>query len=677
MAGPSRRAAASRAGSLLLLALVLAGAAPASSPRPAPAAPSVPTLIHHNARLALRENAPGEALRLWFLRSAVAWQTGRVSAHDTDMHTVAWASLGELGLCQDGLKRDRKGAGLWPVALHNQMVRTLGRKPRRPAAHPFQTLDVGRQQRFVAVNDVLSRDELETLRLAPGRCLLPWRMQVAAGELPWADRRDRDVAARVLRHLLEQAGETMHSERVRGQSVVAVRLFDLDLQLTALAAREARAAARRQASQGRVVGLGRPSVEALRATAPTTTLDPESPAAQVLRASVGWPVDEWMALAPDRRQLLFDQAWAHAADLDLDTDRLYIVAEGILDKQITAGDGAEVAAWIARRTAPPAADARAAPATDPATDPAAADRQRAVWAGERGARLLGLGPEAGFGERAVVALHRGVDEVQRGELERAMRTLAFALQHAEASADRDQVALLARRWLAHVSGRFALTDELLTTLAALVPRRDLGLLLEDLLWRAALRADGASFDRGRAALGDRGSAARRVAVLAPLAAGDRTGFVRGLRRQLSAAPGDALAAMDRLVAALEREEAAVRAAHLPTLAALGAALDEAEAAGLAGRQARQAAELGDRMRAIREGLAGLDASASARDRAQALAPEGEVFVGALRLAPADPLPWPFVVRSPAPPSVFTPITLRPVEWTDASGALVYGWRLSG
>ena len=52
------------------------------------------------------------------------------------------------------------------------------------------------------------------------------------------------------------------------------------------------------------------------------------------------------------------------------------------------------------------------------------------------------------------------------------------------------------------------------------------------------------------------------------------------------------------------------------------------------------------------------------------------FAGSIRLAPADPLPWPFKPPEPEAPSVFTPIVLEPVEWRDAKGALVFGWRLS-
>ena len=77
---------------------------------------------------------------------------------------------------------------------------------------------------------------------------------------------------------------------------------------------------------------------------------------------------------------------------------------------------------------------------------------------------------------------------------------------------------------------------------------------------------------------------------------------------------------------------------------------------------------------ILDGLAHLDESVSGN--ARALSPARSTFAGSIRLAPADPLPWPFRLPEPESPSVFTPIVLEPVEWRDPEGKLVFGWRLS-
>ena len=134
--------------------------------------PSDQTLVYYNARIALREGKAEEALRLWLLRNAIENQTGVVSAHDADFRSVTWAALGDAGICQDGHRTDEDGAGLWPLALHNWVVRNMGRRPPPLPANPFKAFDLSRQQRFISVNDVLDSNELEAVRFFQGPCML-------------------------------------------------------------------------------------------------------------------------------------------------------------------------------------------------------------------------------------------------------------------------------------------------------------------------------------------------------------------------------------------------------------------------------------------------------------------------------------------------------------------------
>lgn len=617
------------------------------------AAPSEATLVYYNARLAMRAEAPSEALRLWLLRNALEDQSGRVSPHDADFHSVTWAALSELGLCPDGLATDTDGAGLWPLAMHNHIVRTRGRRTRTPRPTAFDAFQVGRHQRHVAVGDVLSKAELEAVRFARGWCVRPWRAKVMAGEGVLPKLRDRQVAARTMRGLLERSRGTLDRDVVRGWAVIEARLFDLDLQLTALAAREARKDARERARRGRALGLGRGSVEALTESAPTTTLDPESEAARILRESVTWPIDEWMALSDDRRAFLFDHARLHGAEVGVDAAELDRLALAVTDAAIDRRDGALAAAWIGRIESP--------------------HLRPEVWGGMRGRRLLGLDRDTGFRERGPIALHRGVDLLATGSLDEALRSLALALQQAPDSGAPDETVQLARRWLSYVAGQFALSESLVQTLQALVPRRDYAILLEDLLWRAAFHADTASFAMGVDNAGGRAALDRRMVFLQPLSAGDVRSFARGVRDGLAAAPSETLRFVDKLLARLELETAPIRAAHRPTLVAVRTVLqplaDEPD-----GRYVRETTELIDRCRAIEDGL--LDAVLAESDGERSLSPDAEVFAGNVRLAPSDALPWPFAASTPPPPSVFVPLDLEPIEWRDSRGALVFGWSVS-
>ena len=632
------------------LALLIAAA-------PAEVGPSDQHRVYANARLALRDGDPAGAVRLWLLRNALEDQTGRVSAGDADFGSVTWAALGQLGLCPDGLPRDDDAAGLWPLALHNWTLRH--RSGRRPPARTatFPALTVDRQQRHVSVLDVLDAGELAALELRPGRCLGPRVEMVRAGELPWARWSDRQVTARFLQHLIEAAQHTLDPALTRGQAVLSARLFELDLLLAGLAEQEARREARSRSWTARRLGLGKGSMEALEASAAPSTLADDSRAAGVLRAAADWPASEWMALAPDRRRYLFDQA----RSFGVDPQALDAVALALVDAHLASGDGAEVEAWIARF-------GRRGDTPTPAA------QRRALWDGPRGASLLALGPDSGFGEASVIALHRGIDALETGRVDDALRALAAARATAPESREAAQVAALSRRWLAHVAGQFEITDELVTTLRALLPRTELAPLLEDLLWRAAWRADAASFARGLAAAPDRTASSRRLTLLAPLAQGDVAGLAAGVAAGLRTDPGETLRFVEELLARLEREDAATRSRHRSTLAAVARALAGARAGqGWPARFDRRADAAVARGQSIVEGTGGLLDGPQASGRA--LAPDHAVHAGVVRLAPSDPVPWPFSPAPAPPPSALAPIALTPVEWRGEDGAWVLGWAI--
>jgi hypothetical protein len=639
----------------LLLALGLGSASAAE--------PSDQALIYYNARMALREGQPAEAIELWLLRNAVEDHTDRISPYDEDFRSITWAALGDLGICQDGAEVDEGGVGLWPVAFHNWFVRNMGRRI-SSTPRPFAAFEAGRQQRRIALGDVLSPEELRAAQLKPGRCARPRLLMLSLGESPLSKLSDQHVVADMLLYLLNRAESTLADDRVRGRSVIAARRFDLHLELMAIARREAQQAASEKARLGRAVGLSRPSVEAMNEEAPAYSFSEDSVPAQILRDSATWPASEWMALSPDRRLFLFD----HAREAGVDSQALDRVALGVIDGLVAQGEGEQVDAWIARLSG---------------TD-VGPDAREAVWEGDRGARLLTLDRESGFQERGVIALYRGVDQLQRGDLPGALRSLAFALAESGNSKAADDTRRLSLRWLSYTAAQFSSTSELLVTLKELVPALDYAIILEDLMGRAALRADRESFVGGLATRpwgsGGRAALDRRVALLEPLSRGDLAGFVAKTRAGLVDSPSETLRFLDQLVEQLEHEQADVRAAHVLTLrrvADLVLPLTEPNADGSTGRQGRAATDLEQRIQAIEEGQQGLTDDATDLQRARSLSPGGEVFAGSVRLAPVDPLPWPFHASPVAAPTVFAPIDLTPEEWRDASGELVFGWSIGG
>ncbi len=657
--------------------------APAQDPPDPADTVSDQTLVYYNARLALRDDEPLTAIKLWLMRNTLEDHTGKVSVHDGDFRSVTWVALGELGICQDGHPEDAVetgGSGLWPLAVHNFVLRNRTRrgKPRKP--NPFDAFEVGRQARFVSIGSVVSAEELESLRLFRTRCTRPLLALLDARQLPTAELSDPQVAARVLDDLLWRAQKSL-SDDVRGKSVLQARRFDIALQQMALAEREARKREREQARKAREAGMTREAIAALREDQPTTTLRWDDPPAKILILSADWPTSEWMALADDRRVFLYDAAVQFSEqkveDGQLDNadswditqgeraavvrDKLDGTALGILDALIDAGQGTQAERWAARSV------------------------PEAVWQGERGARILSLDDDSGFGERAPVALHRGVRHLETGDLTEAMRSFALAVRHAPESRESGAVAGLSRRWLSYVASQFAITESLLITLEQLLPTRDYAVLLEDLMWGAAFRADSDSFALGQAHPPGRGALIRRLALLEPLSTGDVGAFGRGVREQLEASPSETMRFLDQFLDRLELEDSEVRAAHAITLTTLRDVVrptaSEADGPGgeTRGRLVRTADEFMVRSQALLEGSGALDPTES--DRARQLDPDSAVYAGAVRLAPTDPLPWPFPINPVGTPSAFEPLELTPIEWweTDETGARtrVFGWQIEG
>jgi len=621
--------------------------------------PDVATLAYYNARMALREGDAEEALKLWLLRNSLAQQAGTVGVHDGDFHSVTWAALGAMGVCQDGMRTDDEGAGLWPLGLHNWIVENMRRRVRRGGGpKPFQAFQVGQQQRFVAVGDVLSSRELEAIDFFKGSCTRQRWALLVAGEFVGAELSDRQVTARVLSNLLVRAEESL-GDNVRGTAALAARRFDLQLAMAELAAREARREGVAKARQGRMIGMSRAAVQVMGSEEAGYTFDDDSEPARILMASAAWSVDEWMTLSPDRRLVLFDHASAYVED----PERWRVVALGILDRLIAAGEGVQARAWIAR--------------VGQDGDDTPPEVRSLVVDGARGEALLGLGEESEFGERAVVALHRGVDQLGRGEMMASLVSFALALQEAPSSSATDRVGGLARRWLAYTTAQFEVSEELLVTLEELVPKRDYDTIVEDLLWRAALHADAGSFDRAAAAQQGRGATRRRMDLLRPLARGDIGGMATKVRERLTSSPSETLRFLDLFLQQLEREGTEVRGMHVPTLLALREVVRPVSSDGEGeGRRARTADGWMVRSQGLIEGLEQLASDGTARDRARSVAPGAAVFAGSVRVAPSDPLPWPFLRIKASPPSVFEPMVLTPVEWV-VDDELVFGWRISG
>ncbi len=614
---------------MIALALALAAASGLEAPDPA-------TLVYYNARMSLRERESEEVLRMWLLRNALESQQRVLSAYDADFRSLVWVALGDLGFCQDGVDLDDDGAGLWPLALHNWFLKNMrrGEPPDQPA--PFDAFDIPQQARFVELDDVLSVDELNHVRFYRTDC---HRMKtvLSAGGVP-GEPNERKVQVAVLKFLLRAARVTTDRPTVRGRSTIEARLLDLRLKELDLVDRETRRDERTRRRMIRELGGS---------FVPSPDVARSKEVAELLSVTDDWGADDWLALESERRIYLYD--WIRRAGR-ANGD----VTRAVVDRLMTHEDTSEVGAWIAFTGTTAAA-------------------KESIWSGDRGRRLLAIDPATGFRERAALALHRGVEAVGAGRLPDALRSFAYALRYADESSDSEGVRRLGLRWMSFVAGRFKVTEPLMTMLVELVPRGDLARVLEGLIWDAALAADLESFDRTVAAHRGRGALSLRIERLRPLAGGDVGAFLTRIRSEMVESPHATLRFLRLFLERLETQDGDLRARHRPTLDAISRELAKATEV-LDGGLARNARELEGVAVAMLEGLDAVELRDTERDRARALSPSSEVFAGSIRLAPTDPLPWPFEVPSIRPPSVFRPLKITPVEWAGDEG-LVMGWKL--
>ncbi len=619
------------------------------------AAPSSQALAFFNARLALREGRTTEVLKWWLLRNSLVDQ-GEAAVNTGDFRSLVWAALGAEGLCQDGFAKDERGAGLWPLALHNWVLTWVAKGGAVETSPPFDLFEAGLQQRAVSLHDVLSSEELRSVDFFRTACWAPPALLLEQGDTPWGDLSDRLVSGPLLKRLLLRSLQTLARGKVQNVSVVEARLFDLDVALAQL--HDARAKQAGLAAQQLARGSGASERGAARAEqlASATSWSLSEPQAEFLRGALRWPAASWLALNRERRLSLFSQARRFA---DSNTEALMF---DVIDALIERKAGAELESWLAWLDASGPSELASA-------------RRRKVVEGQRGKRLLELEPGSGFHERATVALHRGLAFLETGAMREALVSFAYAMASAESSREGPATLALARRWVSYVLSRYQTNDEVIMTLRSLVPPQEYNAVVEELVWRAALNTDLNSFDH-LVAGSRRGSAFdAKVAKLRVLAKGDAGALATELGREVSDEPFGTLRFIRQLVERLEGEEAEVRAANVPLLKLLAKVLGVVTgSAATPQSHARTAEALLQRIEAMLDALRALDVSVAGK--ARELSVRHESFAGSIRLAPSDPLPWPFVMPSPEAPSAFVPLVLTPVEWRDESGQLVFGWRLS-
>ena len=605
-------------------------------------------LVYLNARLAKREERPKDALKLWLLRNALE-SKGEVPENDGDFRSVVWASLGDTGYCQDGIIDDDQGAGLWPLALHNWLLRGSSKQPAPEQPNPFSSLEGGGvQQRLISLHDVLSYEEMKSLRFFRGDCWFPYITLARLPTLHWLDIKDRLSQGLVLRDLLERAQKTLSKDRVQTQVLLETRLFDLEASLSKLAEKKIKRETGMVARVLRTMGVSESGVQLLRDERLAEYR--KSDYTNLLKRALQWRSESWLSLSQNRRLALFASSDKNVSDTAAKAQAVFLMVDTLESMK----QGGEAEAWLSYLD-----------------DYGEEYIDRAVL-GARGERLMSLEPESGFRERATIALHRGVDYLQRGAQRDALRSFAYALGHADESKSAEPVHSLAKRWLSYVLSQYESDDEVMAILNNFVAPTDRDELFESLLWRAAFHVDEKSFERVANNKRKRTKLSRLIEQLRPLSKGDAKGVFAAIENKYSESPYAIWRFVDKLVGELSLEPLDVRSNNRATLAFADDLL-ERKSEGASKSVVKKIDELRTRIQVLRDAIDEFDNSAFGRARAQRA--DYETYAGSVRLAPADPLPWPFAKPNAVAPSPFAKIKLTPIEWKDKKDDVVFGWKI--
>ncbi|MEN9811103.1 MAG: hypothetical protein RLZZ488_2670 [Pseudomonadota bacterium] len=555
-----------------------------------------------------------DALKVWFLKNTLTSVRGSAPVQESTVASAAWLAMARLKVCPEDMPQDAHG--LWTVAVHNLILNSLFRGQPAPPVSPFAAFSSGRQERKISARDVLSPEELNTLKFPEGSCsvinILSRGGMDYFNYLLEETQLARPQAAKLMIDVLNKASSEMRD--VQGIPVLQARIFDLHLFL-----------------------MGR------------SELTEESE--KILADAEEWTVADWMALPSSRRLFLFEKVFAGSSDRVSDRRKIIPILDALIDQQV----GSELSNWIGLYSVD------ASPA-----------ELREIWSGERGSRLLSLDKQSGFLGRPAIALRRGLAALENGDVHNALKNLGLAINYSGQEEGDDSVASqLARRWISYISGTWRVTPDLVAVLKEVLPKDAYSVIFEDLAWRAALRSDVRSFERLMTLLRMRSAAAIRVEQLLLLAKGEVKEFARRLMRRLEEEPYSTLRFTGLLLDRIESEDTQVRTRMAPILQKLS---DLQDGSGkIKGRVGENLQKLSKRAHEILRVLS-TDSASSMATKARGYNPQDGVFVGHVRVAPTDPLPWPYAAPKPSSPQPFAPILVVPEQWS-AGESLVLGWKI--
>ncbi len=581
-------------------------------------------LLMHGAR-SFNERRFTDVLRAWYAhRHLIAAPKGenvssRLLAFSSEFRSLAWGLVGEVGACPTELGQDEGAAGLWPIAVHNHILRTYRRRaPRKP---PFfgglRSFERGRQARELRFDSLPALSELKHLKIKSGTCGAHDLMPIPYTSLAKSRGRERRMAlSQSLIETLREGRRTLNEKQVRGKEIVDARLVDLwTWQERQEAEERERAGSQRGAS-------GSPEKRGTRRRS-AEQLQVEEDLFQLSAAA-------WQQIEIERALRVYDVLEAR---LSLEKQRAILFA--LVNRSLQADDGLLLTRVLGRFDGP-----------------------RSIFRGAlheeplKGS-ILSLDISSGFRERGYFSFHQALEHERSDRIEAALRSFAFALrQAADSERQTEKVTSYSLQWVSYILSQYQVDGSMIRVLRQVLPREHYAPVWRELVWSAIFQLDAKAFDLLMQSRAGRGRASAELRKFRSYTQGKASLFLREMSGLLRNQPSQAQRLLAHFVENLERQSYEVRLRHRSTLRGILVLL-ERTAQNARRRQLRMSDETRTRIESIE---AGFPESTNLIERD--LSADAALSAGAIRLPPESSLPWPFQREVPLEADVFGPIGFR-------------------
>ncbi len=393
------------------------GASPLTLKAQSEASDALVGSIFHNAWLAARDDAYTEVLQHWYLFQSLAIDR---QAYAAPFASLLWATVDHLDLCPENLELDRAGAELWPLVLHNYLIRHRKDSDRPPQLKPegVEAFQSGFQRRRVALTTTLEAPEMLALEVQRFPCS--------------AVAQSRDLDDRALKEPAAKSGS-----RVKVVKEERARLLLAFLRQARLHWQE-------------------------------------GDAARLLDLRI-FSIQLYLEEKGQADAALVEQA-AALADAELDADTIAFIPQLIAESDLPlARRRTLLLEWLDRAIArQDAAGTRRIIGLIDRLDP---DARVLIWSGVRGERLVAWGEN--FPEGSALALHQALDYYGQRQILPTLRSLAESTRLGAAD---DASAVLAMKWIKFILLQYRFEGRLLDFLRQYLKPATFKAMAQDLMW---------------------------------------------------------------------------------------------------------------------------------------------------------------------------------------------------